>query len=113
MDGDLVGRVRAALRGVRNVEERRMFGGVTFMVDGKMCVGASPRRIMCRIDPKLHQQALRTAGCSTVVMRGREYRGYVHVAAESLTNRGALEHWLALALAHNRQAREARKRGTP
>ena len=49
----LVDRVRAALSGTPKVEEKRMFGGVAFMVRGKMCVTARGGRLMCRIDPAI------------------------------------------------------------
>jgi TfoX/Sxy family transcriptional regulator of competence genes len=101
-DDDLVNRVRAALARVRDVEEKKMFGGTAFMVRGKMCVSARAERIMCRIDPALHDAAVKRKGCRTVVMKGREYRGYVHVAAETLKTKAALKHWVDLALAHNK-----------
>ena len=55
----LVQRVKNALTGAPRLQEKRMFGGVTFMVRGKMCVSAGKGRIMCRIDPAWHDAALR------------------------------------------------------
>lgn len=101
-DDDLVNRVRAALARVRDVEEKKMFGGTAFLVRGKMCVSARAERIMCRIDPALHDAAVKRKGCRTVVMKGREYRGYVHVDAKALKTKADLKHWVDLALAHNR-----------
>jgi hypothetical protein len=46
----LVDRIRIALIHVPKVEEKKMFRGVTFMVDNKMCISVGPERIMCRID---------------------------------------------------------------
>lgn len=79
-----------------------MFGGTAFMVRGKICVSARAERIMCRIDPALHDAAVKRKGCRTVVMKGREYRGYVHVDAGSLKTKAALKYWVDLALAHNK-----------
>lgn len=101
-DDDLVKRVRAALARVRGVEETKMFGGTAFMVRGKICVSARAERIMCRIDPALHDAAVKRKGCQTVVMKGREYRGYVHVDAEALKTKAAVKYWVELALAHNK-----------
>lgn len=98
---DLVNRVRAALAQAPDVEEKKMFGSDAFMVRGKLCVSARAERIMCRIDPALHDAALKREGTSTVVMRGREYRGWVDVDAESLESKDDLAYWLDLALNFN------------
>src|SRR5262245_20118263 len=95
---DLVERVRTALAPVPRVEEKKMFGGTMFMVNGKMCVSARKERIMCRIDPAMHDLALERKGCRTVVMKGRAYRGYVHVDAAVLGTNAELQYWLRLAL---------------
>src|SRR6188474_2588740 len=78
-DARLVDRVRAALVGIPKVDEKRMFGGTGFMVRGHLCITARPARIMCRIDPSTHDAAIKRKGSRTVIMRGRKYRGYVHV----------------------------------
>lgn len=105
----LVERVRAMLSGVRGVEEKRMFGGHAFMVRGKMCVTARPQRIMCRIDPAIHDDAVKRKGCRTMVMKGRPYRGYVHVDAEAVETDAALKTWVDLALAYNKVVASARR----
>jgi TfoX/Sxy family transcriptional regulator of competence genes len=55
----LAAKVRAAFAHLPKVEEKKMFRGSTFMVDGKMCVSVSGDRIMCRIDPACTMQPLR------------------------------------------------------
>jgi TfoX/Sxy family transcriptional regulator of competence genes len=98
---NLVDRVRASLSHLPRVEEKKMFGGTAFMVNGKMCVSARPERILCRIDPALHDKALRRKGCTTMTMKGREYRGYVHVAADRIRTKRDLDSWISLALEFN------------
>jgi len=98
------------LKDAPRVEEKRMFGGVCFMVRGKMCVTVGRERIMCRIDPAIHDEAVKRKGSSTVVMKGREYRGWVRIDAASLRSDAALEHWIVLALDFNSRAKAARKR---
>ena len=68
-DETLVDRVRTALGTGRRIEEKRMFGGLAFMVEGKMCVCVGKARIMCRIDPAMHDAALKRNGCTTVEMK--------------------------------------------
>jgi TfoX/Sxy family transcriptional regulator of competence genes len=90
-DESLLNRVRTAIGKSRPVEEKKMFGAIAFMVAGKMCVTVSQGRIMCRIDPASHDAALERKGCTTVVMKGREYRGYVHIDADALSTERDLD----------------------
>lgn len=96
-------RIRNSLEHLANVEEKKMFGSLAFMVNGKMCLTAGPKRMMCRIDPKLHEQEVKKIGCSTVVMRGRNYKGYIHVQEENLKQESDFKHWIELALDFNEQ----------
>ena len=100
-DEKLIERVRATLASVTGVKEKKMFGSIAFMVRGKMCVSARAERIMCRIEPTLHDAAVKREGCRTVVMRGRKYRGYVHVASEAVKTEQKLTYWIKLALDYN------------
>jgi TfoX/Sxy family transcriptional regulator of competence genes len=106
----LTARVRIALSGVRNVEEKRMFRGVVFMVGGKMCVTAGDDTIMCRIDPDLHDEATKRKGCRTVMMKGGEYRGWVYVDGEGMKTKKQFDHWIGLALDFNKRAKASKKR---
>ena len=105
----LLERVRASLARVSRVEEKRMFGGVTFMVRGKMCVCAGKGRIMCRIDPALHDAAVKRKGARTVVMKGRQYRGWVYVDAAAVKTARELGYWVRLSLDYNKQAKASRR----
>ena len=111
-DSELLSRVRAALARVSNGKEKRMFGSTAFMVRGKLCISARAERIMCRIDPATHDAALEREGTQTVVMRGREQRGYVYVGAESVRTAAALKYWVDLALNYNKAIATARN-GNP
>jgi TfoX/Sxy family transcriptional regulator of competence genes len=106
----LTARVREALGRKRDVKEKRMFRGVTFMVNGKMCVSAGDDMIMCRIDPDLHEEAITRKGCRTVLMKGREYRGFVYVSGEGMKTKKQLEYWVGLALEFNKRAKASKKR---
>ncbi|TDH28577.1 TfoX family protein [Segetibacter sp. 3557_3] len=102
-------RVRQALSPLPDVEEKRMFGGLAFMVDKKMCVTVGADRMMFRINPVLHEEAVSKPGCSTVSMGGRQYKGYVHVATTNLANEDDFAYWLRLALDYNKIAKASRK----
>lgn len=96
----LLDRVRAALVGQPQVQEKRMFGSTGFMVRGHLCVSVRATRIMCRIDPALHASALKRSGCKTVVMKGRPYVGWVYVDAAALEEHMLLR-WVRDALEFN------------
>jgi TfoX/Sxy family transcriptional regulator of competence genes len=106
-DDELVNRVRAALARTPRVEEKRMFDGTAFMVGGEMCVTARAERIMCRIDPAIHDDAIQRPGCRTMEMNGRQYRGYVHVDASAVTSAADLKYWVGLALDYNARAKRS------
>lgn len=107
LDEALTNRVKAALGAVRAVKQQRMFGGITFMVRGKMCVSVGQDRIMCRIDPAIHDAAVRRRGCRAVVMNGRPYRGFVHVDAQAVKSKRDLDYWVKLALNYNGKAKSS------
>ena|SRR5438876_12360276 len=109
----LTNRIREALAGVSNVEEKKMFSGITFMVNGKMCISAGNDRIMCRIDPAVHEEAIKKKGCRTVVMKEREYKGYVYVNEEAIKSKKDLDYWIGLALDFNKRAKASKPRKTP
>lgn len=110
-DEDLTKRVKAALAGAPGIAEKRMFGGITFMVRGRMCVSVGKKRIMCRIDPDMHDVALERPGCTTVVMKGRSYRGFVYVDAEAVKAARDLDYWVGLALEYNSKAKASTRKG--
>jgi TfoX/Sxy family transcriptional regulator of competence genes len=102
--------VRAALAGVPKVKEKKMFGSIAFMVNDKMCISAGHDRLMCRIDPATHDEAILQKGVTTVVMKGREYKGYVHVSGKVVTTAEDLQHWVERCMAYNKVAKKAVKR---
>ena len=75
----LANKLRKALDKQKDVTEKKMFGGLAFMVNEKMCLTAGADRIMCRIDPALHQSAIARKGCTTVIMGGKEYKGGMYM----------------------------------
>ncbi len=106
---ELTGRIRLALAHLPKVEEKRMFRGVTFMVDDKMCISVGDDEIMCRIDPAVHEDAIKRKGCRTVMMKGREYKGYVYVNGEGIKTKRDFDYWIGLALDFNKRAKATKK----
>lgn len=106
----LTNKVRKVLLHLPKVEEKKMFRGITFMVDGKMCISVGDNEIMCRIDPELHEASVEKSGCRSVVMKGREYKGYVYVNEEGMKTKKDFEHWVGLALEFNKKAKASKKK---
>jgi TfoX/Sxy family transcriptional regulator of competence genes len=83
------------------VEEKKMFRGIAFMVNGKMCVTVGDNRIMCRIDPSVHEEVIREKGVSTVKMKGRDYIGWIYVNEAVIPDKRKLMRWVKMALKYN------------
>lgn len=85
------------------VEEKKMFGGLAFMVRGKMTVTVSSRGqelVMVRIGKELEKQILPKNGASVTLMKGRLYHGYIDLDGE---RQKELSYWIKLALAYNQE----------
>ena len=86
-----------------------MFRGLTFMVNGKMCVSVSNNNLMCRFDPGLQGEVERRKGFQTMIMKGREYKGYCYVSEEGFKMKKDFEYWLHLCLDFNDKAKPSKK----
>lgn len=105
----LANRIREALPGTLTVEEKKMFRGVTFMVNGKMCVSVGDNELMCRLDPALHETVLENTGCREMIHGGRTMKGFVFVHEDVLKTKKQLDFWLNLAMEYNGKAKSSRK----
>jgi TfoX/Sxy family transcriptional regulator of competence genes len=108
-DEKLADRIREALSALPDVKEKKMFGSLAFMVDDKMCITAGADRIMCRIDPALHEDLIQSKDCQPVFMKGKEYKGFVHVDADRIKNKKDFNYWIELALDYNKRAKSSKK----
>jgi len=80
------------------------------MVNGKMCVSVGDDELMCRIDPALHEEAVEKNGVRTLVMKGREYKGFVCIQEDELKTKKQLNYWVSLALDYNARAKATKKK---
>lgn len=111
-DEKLTNRIRLALEDVPNVEEKKMFRGVTFMVNGKMCVCVSGDEMLCRFDPALQDTIAEKNGFRTMIMKGREYKGYGYVSQEVIKSKKDFDFWINLCLQFNSKAKASKKKKT-
>jgi TfoX/Sxy family transcriptional regulator of competence genes len=106
----LAQKIRNKLTDTPLVEEKKMFGGLTFMVDGKMCVGVLKDELMVRLDPAQYAMALTKRGCREMDMMQQPMPGFVLVSNDGLQTEDEWGFWLGLALEYNKTAKPAKKR---
>jgi TfoX/Sxy family transcriptional regulator of competence genes len=94
-DPDLAERIRELLGPIRGVDEKRMFGGLAFLINGNMSVAASREGgLMVRVPPDETEKLLTRAHVSPMVMAGREARGWLRVDAEGVKTTRQLTGWV-------------------
>lgn len=94
-DEDLADRIRELLGATKGVEEKRMFGGLAFLVNGNMSVVASGRGgLMVRVPPEETDKLLARDHVEPMVMAGRETRGWLRVSTEGVRTKRQLEPWV-------------------
>lgn len=94
----LADRVRHALRDQRGVTEKKMFGGVGFLLHGNMLVGIWHNSLIARLTPSDAEAALREAHIRVFDVTGRPMKGWIMIDPEGLDTDQQLSHWLDLAL---------------
>ncbi len=109
-DEKLNNRIRESIAHLPNVEEKHMFGGTCFMVNGKMCVGVVKDEMMCRIGPEAYEAALERKGCREMIFTGKPMNGYVFVSEDGMKSKKDLEYWINLCLDFNGKAKAAPKK---
>ncbi len=108
----LTNRVRELLGDVNKVDEKKMFSGIAFMVDDKLCIAVRNDNIMLRIDSFIHDKLVEQPGCSSMIMKGKDLKGYVVVDESVLGTKKQLSYWINLALDYNPKAQSSKKENT-
>ena len=108
----LTNRVRELRENQPHVEEKKMFRGITFMVNDKMCVSVSNDELMCRIDPAIWESLLEENGCRPMMHSSRIMKGFIYVHMDVLKTTNALQYWVHLCLDYNSSAKAAPKKKT-
>jgi TfoX/Sxy family transcriptional regulator of competence genes len=107
---ELADKIRERLGDLPVIEEKEMMGGLTFMVNDKMCVGVIKDEMMCRIDPDFHETAIEMTGCRTMDFTEWLMRGYVMIDNTGMRTPKELEFWINLALEFNNKAKSSKKK---
>ncbi|OBF56664.1 RNA methyltransferase [Mycobacterium sp. 852002-50816_SCH5313054-b] len=102
-DEDLANRIRELLGSERGVEEKRMFGGLAFLINGNMSVAASGQGgLLVRVPPDDTDKLLARDHVSPMVMAGRETRGWLRVHADGVQTKRLLQGWVARGVGYAR-----------
>jgi TfoX/Sxy family transcriptional regulator of competence genes len=97
-DEALAARVRARLARTPGLAERRMFGGLCFLVNGHMCAGIVDATLMLRVGPERYAAALARPHAREMDFTGRPLKGMIYVDPPGIASAAALARWLDTAL---------------
>jgi TfoX/Sxy family transcriptional regulator of competence genes len=100
---ELADRIRAELSSRDDVVEKKMFGGIAFMVAGSMAVGILGKDLMARVGPESYERALARPHTDLMKFTGRPLKGFVLVKEKGIATRAALKKWVdeCAAFAHS------------
>ena len=109
-DEKLADKIREALAAynITDVEEKKMFRGLCFMVNGKMCVCASQNEMLCRIGSE-YVDALELNGVRGMIRNGKTLKDFVFVSDEAMKTKKEFDSWINKALAFNKFAKASKK----
>jgi len=106
----LTDRIREALVLLPDVEEKEMFRGVCFMVNGKMCICVSGDEMLCRIGADKMETALEQSSCRQMIILGRPSKDFVFVTEDGFRHQKDFDRWIKLCLDFNPVAKSSKKR---
>lgn len=102
-DEELADRIRELLGAEPGVQEKKMFGGLAFLVGGNMAISASGQGgVLVRVDPQQSDRLVDTTNAEVAVMGGRSMDGWLRVAPPDLATRRQLERWVRLGAGYAR-----------
>ena len=93
-DEGLAERLREVLADEPDLEEKRMFGGLSFLLNGNLCCGVIGDEMIVRVGPNAHEEALGQPGVRAFDFTGRAMTGWVVVARQALDDNAALQGWV-------------------
>ncbi|OOQ61615.1 TfoX/Sxy family protein [Mucilaginibacter pedocola] len=106
----LLNRIREALMDVSPIYEKRMFGGICFMVDDKLCICVNKEEALFRINPDDFEEALEMDGVRPMQQQKRIAKGYVFVHEDALNDKREFDNWINKALEYNKVAKASKKK---
>ena len=109
-DEKLADNIREALADQKQVDEKKMFQGLCFMVNDKLCICVGTNEMMCHMNPEKVEAELEKGNCRQMVHNGKVMKGYVFVDENGYKNKHDFEHWISLCLEFNPVAKSSKKK---
>jgi hypothetical protein len=111
-DINLVNKIREFLVEIPDIEieEKEMFAVLNFMVNGKTCICVSGENLMLRFDPKRQEEVSEKHGYETMLMKGKEYKGYGYISPDGFKSKKDFDYFMNLCLDYNKIAKSSKKR---
>jgi TfoX/Sxy family transcriptional regulator of competence genes len=106
----LASRVREALSGTRKLLEKKMFGGIVFMVNDKMCVGVDKEDLMLRCEPERSDELLSRKGTRPFDLTGKPMKGWLLIGPEGTKSKKDFDWWIQTAIESNKKATASKKK---
>ena len=108
----LADRVREYLAKSTNliIEEKKMFRGLAFILNGKMCINISNEKLMCRFDPAQENEVAAKPGYEPMIMKGKQLAGYCYVNSTGYSTEKDLKFWVDICLLFNERAKASKKK---
>ena len=97
-------KIRKALTGTKKLTEKKMFGGIAFMVNDKMCMGVDKDDIMLRCDPGQMEELLSKKGARPFDLTGKPMKGWLLVSPEGTKSKKDFDFWAQVAVEANKKA---------
>src|SRR5689334_6131096 len=106
----LTGRIRTSLAGTKNLVEKKMFGGIAFMINDKMCVGVDKDDLMLRCEPEMTDELLGKKGVRVFNLTGKPMKGWLLIGPEATTSKEDFDYWIRVALESNKKIASQKKK---
>lgn len=103
-------RIRQALAGTKKLVEKKMFGGIAFMINNKMCIGVDKDDIMIRCTPEMNDELLSKKGIRPFDLTGKPMKGWLLVSPEGTKSKKEFDSWIQIAIESNKKVTSSKKK---
>jgi TfoX/Sxy family transcriptional regulator of competence genes len=103
-------KIRMALEGTKNLVEKKMFGGIAFMVNDKMCLGVDKDAIMLRCEPEMTDELLSKKGARPFDLTGKPMKGWLLIDEVGAKSKKDFDYWVQIATEANKKATVIKKK---
>ena len=107
---ELASRIRKALAETKNLVEKKMFGGIAFMINDLMCIGVDKEDIILRCEPAMTDELLARKGARPFDLTGKPMKGWLLVSPDGTSNKKDFDWWVKTAIEGNKKLSALKKK---